>query len=170
MELWERANRGRWRATQLLNRIPGAFRAPVPVLDIAASMGIGVFDVDIAEDGFIRYDGEKAPEVFLGNPRASIGRSRFTLAHELAHAVLHLDLGVPREMPRDTFGVETSVSEEAEANAFAANLLVPFELLDVIGPSVMWDADSLANTFGVSKSMIHIRMGQRSLPGRRYGR
>jgi hypothetical protein len=170
MLLWERANRGRWRATQLLNHIPGAFRAPVDVEAIAATLGIDVVGDEMPEDGLIEYDGVNAPTVRLGNASASVKRRRFTLAHELGHAVLHLKIGEACAMPRDTFGEGTSPPLEAQANAFAANLLVPFELLDIIGPRVVWNIDALVDAFGVSKSMIYIRMSQRSGPGPRYGR
>jgi Zn-dependent peptidase ImmA (M78 family) len=52
----------------------------------------------------------------------------FTLAHELAHAVLHRESGLHRDMPLD--GTKLSSNEtEREADIFATNFLMPEKLI-----------------------------------------
>jgi len=53
------------------------------------------------------------------------GRKRFTIAHEIGHFVLHPLDSHDREHTRSTFTIWHDASEEAEANIFAAELLMP---------------------------------------------
>jgi Zn-dependent peptidase ImmA (M78 family) len=53
------------------------------------------------------------------------GRKRFTIAHEIAHFVLHPLAEHDREHSRRDFTIWYDASEEAEANIFAAELLMP---------------------------------------------
>ena len=70
-------------------------------------------------DGFLIRDSD-APTIYY-NDRCSIGRQRFTVAHELGHYVLrHPGSRINRE-PRGDDPDDT----EAEANVFAARLLAP---------------------------------------------
>src|SRR5262245_38116247 len=61
---------------------------------------------------------------------ANAGRYRFTVAHEIGHFCLHQSKVIDREVLRRDFGVWNDASEEAEANYFAAELLMPEFLLD----------------------------------------
>ncbi|MBT4814991.1 MAG: ImmA/IrrE family metallo-endopeptidase [Lentisphaerae bacterium] len=79
------------------------------------------------------------------------GRRRFTIAHEIGHGVLHAP-GTPWDGPRElaTWG-DSSI--EAEANGFAAELLMPVYLFEprIVGcrpeHSII---DALADEFGTS--------------------
>ena len=53
------------------------------------------------------------------------GRTRFTLAHEIGHFILHADQPIDRSDNSKTLMVWHDESEEAEANIFAAELLMP---------------------------------------------
>ncbi len=87
-------------------------------------------------------------------------RQLFTVAHELGHFLLNhaqedygvlLRLATP--IDKDPF--------EQEANAFAANLLVPQHMLKKIlkeYPSTRNDLNSLARLFGVSRDVIKFRL------------
>ncbi len=58
-------------------------------------------------------------------------RQRFTIAHEIGHHVLHgLDLHVDKTHYRDDRSGTGEDQEEVEANAFAAELLMPSRLLE----------------------------------------
>jgi hypothetical protein len=55
----------------------------------------------------------------------NIGRKRFTIAHEIGHFLLHPREGLERTDIAVNFTVWKDVTEEAEANIFAAELLLP---------------------------------------------
>lgn len=53
------------------------------------------------------------------------GRRRFTIAHEIGHHVLHSRDGLDRDDTAKNFRIWNDLGEEAEANLFAAELLMP---------------------------------------------
>ncbi|MBI5818286.1 MAG: ImmA/IrrE family metallo-endopeptidase [Verrucomicrobia bacterium] len=53
------------------------------------------------------------------------GRRRFTIAHEIGHYILHPREGLDRDDTAKNFTVWNDPGEEAEANLFAAELLMP---------------------------------------------
>src|SRR6185369_12396617 len=55
----------------------------------------------------------------------SSGRKRFTIAHEIGHFILHPLEEQDRQHSRRDFEVFHDAGEEAEANIFAAELLMP---------------------------------------------
>lgn len=83
----------------------------------------------------------------------NIGRFRFTVAHEIGHFVLHQKTVIDRAVLRKDFTVWTQATEEAEANHFAAELLMPEPLFRPLCrgfvPSIA-KLDSLATTFRTS--------------------
>ena len=104
--------------------------APVPLEELAASVNI----VDIREleaDGFegaLLTDSAKQQGVILFKVGTQGGRRRFTIAHELGHFLIPTHLGNQqctaadlRESRRDN----AHRRREAEANRFAAGLLMP---------------------------------------------
>ena len=106
---------------------------PVPVEKIAEAMGVRV--------RFSPVEGELAGMLVRGEDQAIIGinslhhpnRQRFTIAHELGHFLLHegeihIDhkFGINR---RDTVSSLAVDPEEIEANRFAAELLMPYEMI-----------------------------------------
>jgi hypothetical protein len=103
-------------------------------------------------------------------------RKRFTMAHELAHLVLHAyttphaDRGYKLRF-RDSRSSDGSVAEEIEANQFAAELLLPRDLVlkrvAALGleyaPSDEDDSSAaaiaqLAREFEVSKAALSVRL------------
>lgn len=88
------------------------------------------------------YDG-----AFDGN-----GRARFTIAHELAHALMHKKyIGLARPVERTT---KIYCNAEWQANEFAGRLLLPTDsLLDNRNLSV----SELAENFGVSLECAQTR-------------
>jgi hypothetical protein len=53
------------------------------------------------------------------------GRKRFTLAHEIGHYILHKGISQGRFDTGHQFAIWNEANEEAEANVFAAELLMP---------------------------------------------
>jgi Zn-dependent peptidase ImmA (M78 family) len=88
----------------------------------------------------------------LHSPR----RQRFTLAHELAHYVLHReeqDLFSDKQFFRSN---ETNWME-AQANKLAANLLMPEHTFRNHIENGVTGLDDLAEIFGASSSAVKIR-------------
>jgi Zn-dependent peptidase ImmA (M78 family) len=105
--------------------------------------------------------------VIVVNASHHPNRQRFTLAHELAHHVLHrdyltenvhVDTTVLTRNERSSTGADR---KEVEANAFAAELLMPQPQLRRLGKVDVNDdvklAD-LARTFKVSPTAMAIRL------------
>ncbi|WP_413207611.1 ImmA/IrrE family metallo-endopeptidase [Rhodospirillum sp. A1_3_36] len=134
---------------------------PINPEQIARDMGLRVVYADFeGEDqnnvsGFFRL----ADKTILVNNAISDNRITFTIAHELAHYLLHKDYiesNNYKPMPRNNIYVEEKPNEEVEADTFAANLLVPLKMLkkykDVATP------EELATLFFVSEDVIRYRL------------
>jgi Zn-dependent peptidase ImmA (M78 family) len=94
------------------------------------------------------------------NSDDSQNRKNFTVAHELGHWILHKDrvesdpnLAILFRIPLGTLNKDPL---EKEANAFAAELLVPKEMLDKLKDNK--SAKDLAAIFEVSEEVIGYRL------------
>jgi Zn-dependent peptidase ImmA (M78 family) len=81
-------------------------------------------------------------------------RQRFSIAHEIAHLLLHpLNGGV---VYRDkTFD---GSAQETEANTFAADLLMPIWMLDPYVMQFGADIPKLSSLFQVSEAAMKVRL------------
>jgi Zn-dependent peptidase ImmA (M78 family) len=106
------------------------------------------------------------------NARHHPNRQRFTIAHELGHLYLHQDQ--PGMFVDDVivdFRVDSANPDpkELEANTFAANLLMPSDLLRAdlrLQPVDPFDEESvlqMARRYGVSQQALTIRLVQSGL-------
>jgi Zn-dependent peptidase ImmA (M78 family) len=113
----------------------------------------------------------KGNDVIIGvNRRDTPARQRFTLAHELAHALLHpgkevrFDKDFRVNLRSEASGLGVDV-EEIEANFFAACLLMPRRFLEADPEAALVDVENeqavkkLANRYGVSPHAMSIRLG-----------
>lgn len=104
---------------------------PIPVEDIAEELGVTLRyePLDGGMSGVLFRD--HGGQAVIGvNDLHSENRQRFTIAHELAHLKLHEDtLYVDGLVRRDTKSSLAVDPQEIEANAFAAELLMPRHLL-----------------------------------------
>ena len=129
-------------------------RPAVDVEDIARKMGIHVHSVpDPGWSGAVVAKNNDA--VIWLDLKDSLQRRRFTIAHEIGHLMLH-PLGVAyRDMAFD------GTPEEKQANAFAANLLMPWWMF---GPYASQSrlteerAAELASIFDVSLNACNMRL------------
>jgi Zn-dependent peptidase ImmA (M78 family) len=158
----------RQKARELIREF-GIKSLPVNVERIARAKGVKVefapFDDELSGMAFIK-DGVPAIGI---NSLHHPNRQRFTLAHELAHILLHstelekavhVDKGSLR---RDRVSATGTDMLEIAANAFAAELLMPEELLsaaldeklDLEDPKVL---ETLANKFRVSITALQHRL------------
>lgn len=107
-------------------------KAPVNVQELAKKLGISVNYEPFKEDlsGVLVKEQEKT--VIGVNSTHPKTRQRFTIAHELGHFALkhHGELFVDKTvMKRDGRSSQAIDPHEMEANSFAAELLMPSELL-----------------------------------------
>ena len=79
-------------------------------------------------------------------------KQKFTIAHELGHALLHPKANTPFLRDNTLF----SISElEIEANKFAVDLLITDEAIDEVKHLTL---DQMANYFGINKNLIKLRL------------
>lgn len=139
-------------------------QAPVSVIAIAIDLGLKVHLVsqwDNQISGMIRKDsshgGESGYAIFVNDKHAET-RRRFTIAHEIAHFILHQDLigdGIVEDALLRASGLNNSV--ERQANSMAADILMPWHLLDVEitkGRTI----EALASLFKVSRDAMSYRI------------
>jgi Zn-dependent peptidase ImmA (M78 family) len=125
--------------------VAGVF--PVPVEEIARSIGYQPLSFDGEDDlaGAIQYDTKR---IFVNRAHAVV-RQRFTMAHEIGHAVLHEREGKNIVDFRKT--MLSSDRNEMEANRFAACLLMPEAQFRSAFVSRGGDMKRVATLFGVSE-------------------
>ena len=151
--------------------------APVDVERIAELLGVEVVREPTDEDlsGYLLRDLEQRKAIIGVNGRHHKNRQRFTIAHELAHLLLHE--GERVHIDRDHRGYQIDLrSEESskgtneseiEANLFAAELLMPKQFLEEdlrkLGPVDLLDLNeaalaSLATKYKVSPQALTFRL------------
>jgi Zn-dependent peptidase ImmA (M78 family) len=150
---------------------------PVPVERIARLLGVKI--------EYAPFDDELSGMAFIKNGTPMIGvnslhhpnRQRFTLAHELAHiqlhrtaleSAVHVDKGSlridQRSLRRDQISATGTDSTEVEANAFAAELLMPEHFLAAAVGDKKFDLEDadllmpLAKRFRVSLMALQHRL------------
>lgn len=112
----------------------GITKAPIPVELIAEKFGATVrfspFDGELA-GMLVRGDGH-SPVIGV-NSLHHVNRQRFTIAHECGHLLLHKgDVHIDtsfRVNLRNKDSSKANNPEEIEANRFAAELLMPYEMI-----------------------------------------
>lgn len=150
-----------------LNRLAtialGPGRFPLPLELIATDYSRQIFpDAPIVaiEGGSLgTFEGALYPVIggwaIIYNRDVSDGRRRFTIAHELGHYLMHRTLN-PRgfQCGEDAVTFRSGVDLEAEADTFAANLLMPLDdfriRLPAIAVPTLDELSSLADHYGVS--------------------
>lgn len=135
--------------------------APVDVHAIARALGIDVvIDRALPDDisGKIEAIGSTGRYRVTVNGKHSPTRQRFTIAHEIAHYVLHRSLigdGIVDDaMYRSKQGNEI----ERQANSYAATILMPAPLVREKYRAGVTSYAEMANIFDVSSEVARIRM------------
>lgn len=116
-----------------LLRERGITEPPVDPAAIAGGLGISVYFVtfDDEDDNISGFYDPDDCAIYV-NEKESPVRQNFTIAHELGHHMLHRDWAKTNNyvmLFRDQ-NAGHDLTEEKEANVFAANLLVPRSILD----------------------------------------
>ena len=144
---------------------------PIPVQAVAAELGLHIEHVALSDDvsGVLVVNDDGG--VIGVNKDHALVRRRFTIAHEIGHFVLHrkdeqlfIDKGY-RVLFRDENSSLGTDVREREANAFAAELLMPRALLMRLARSYQLDlgeeggpVEELAAQFQVSAQAMTFRL------------
>lgn len=139
--------------------------SPIKTVPIARDMGLRVYRTrswpDHISGQIIRSgkSGGSSGYAIYTNAKHPQTRRRFTVAHEIAHFVLHRELigdGIEHDaLYRSALGGPL----EAEANRLAADILMPWHLLHEAIVEDGLAVGKLAATFNVSKNAMAIRLG-----------
>ncbi len=158
---------GRVDAAERSTILPFLQSVPVKVAGMARALGIEVRSATLKP----RISGQIQPSatsesgfrIRVNRHEPSV-RQRFTIAHEIAHFLLHREfIGDGLE---DTILYRSTLSDkrEAEANRLAADLIMPRELVvqslrEIGGVATLEAASALAAKFEVSEVAMKIRLG-----------
>lgn len=105
-------------------------------------------------------DGDDVPTIFV-NERDPLVRRRFTVAHEIGHYYLkHENSNILMRGPLSSTGIN---QQEIEANAFAAELLMPEDLFEFLYVDAGLGIHEIANEFGVSAEAAGHRLNSLNL-------
>jgi hypothetical protein len=135
---------------------------PVDIEGLARALGITVSYVELGQhvSGALMRDARKGgPSGFaiLVNFSNAPNRQRFTLAHEIAHFVLHRDL-IDTALSDDTMYRSFLSSEyETQANRLAADILMPIMVVKGLLQRG-FGSQEMAARFRVSEQAMKIRV------------
>jgi Zn-dependent peptidase ImmA (M78 family) len=148
------------------NKIVERFQhsVPVDVTGLAEALGIAVWeDEELPENvsGKICQDENSGPSGYSILVRASdpYVRKRFTVAHEIAHFLLHRDRIGSSLTDDEMYRSGLSIHEEVAANNLAADILMPRPLLAEHIEKWGTNVPVLAQIFKVSEAAMPIRLG-----------
>lgn len=140
-------------------------QVPVDLNKVAEKLGLKIFSSEkLPPDisGMLVRDEKsdtKSGFVIYVNSKESAARQRFTAAHEIGHFLLHRE-SVGHGI-KDNFLLRSpgmSNKQEVEANKFAAELLMPMDLVARHVESGTNTPKALAKAFGVSEVAMSIRL------------
>jgi hypothetical protein len=140
-------------------------QAPVDVVAIAIDLGVNVWAMTMSDSisGKIFRDpinGGRAGFSIAVNSLHSFVRQRFTVAHEIAHFILHRQKLESGDLVDDAmYRSGLSNKEETAANRFAADILMPLPLIRALVEAGIRDPRNLAAKLQVSLPAMKIRLG-----------
>ena len=142
-------------ATRLL-KSAGVSREPVSLRDVVSALNLELVSKTrepFASEAALEPMGDGRAIVLNGADGSR--RQRFTIAHEIGHFVLH-----PARCRPERGGTvnEAGRMEEREADAFAAELLMPEHLVRDAAREQGLDVTRLADRFEVSRKAMQTRL------------
>lgn len=140
-------------------------KPPVKMFSLARELGLEVYRCEFPDNisGCIERE-EDSSYVIFTNEDHHINRRRFTVAHEIAHYLLHRDLIEEGVVDDTLFRSKLSGPLEREANSYAAQLLMPGHLILEAIEEGIDSIKELADKFHVSEAAMSIRTGIPSFP------
>lgn len=147
---------------KIMNTYIGYFGIPVNVVGLAHRLGIRVYDAPWPNNisGKIQKDpkrgGDSGFAIFVNQDHPQT-RKRFTIAHEIAHYILHEDKIGDGVFDDALYRSGLPEKVEVQANNLAADILMPWlhlrPLIETHSP------EELAKMFNVSQEAMNIRLG-----------
>jgi hypothetical protein len=140
-------------------------QAPVDVVAIATDLGLNVWKKSFPDSisGKIFRDslnGGSSGYSIAVNESHSFVRQRFTVAHEIAHFILHRQKLESGDLIDDgMYRSGMSSKEETAANRLAADILMPLPLIRRLMDGGITDPQNLATKLQVSLPAMRIRLG-----------
>lgn len=139
--------------------------APVQTVPLAQDLGVNVYHVPNWPNDLsgkimrsVEHGGHSGYAIYV-NQAHHPNRRRFTTAHEIAHFILHQEAIGDGIADDGLYRSRLSNSMEAQANRLAADILMPWHLLNPYIDGGTTSVDRLAQIFGVSQSAMSIRLG-----------
>jgi len=136
------------------------------VVAIAGDLGINVWQMSSLPPNISgkifrdQLNGGKSGFSIAVNARDVFVRQRFTVAHEIAHFILHRRLLEQGDLVDDAmYRSGLSTKEETAANRLAADILMPLLLIRGLMAGGISTPESLANKLQVSLPAMRIRLG-----------
>ena len=132
---------------------------PVDVERLALQYGIEIQKVDIDNDGNLcrQLDGTFVMQININHPTT---RQRFTIAHEIAHYMLHRkELTTSNNcFDKNTYkGLQEY--KEIEANRLAEDILMPYHLIErILDLDDVHNTQNIADKLQISEEMLRIRL------------
>jgi Zn-dependent peptidase ImmA (M78 family) len=139
-------------------------KVPVETISLANNLGIHVYYVDWPTNASGKIEreaklGGKSGLAIFVNKNHHPNRRRFTIAHELAHFILHPEQIGDGIFDDGLYRSGLSTKTEAEANKMAADILMPRPVLREKIAAGLNSVKALADEFKVSPSAMSIRLG-----------
>lgn len=136
--------------------------APVNVAAIARDLGLSVYDdIGMANDiagKIVRERGSPSGFSIYLNSTDVPRRRRFTLAHEIAHYILHRDLIGDGLIDDGMYRSKLGGVYERQANRMAADILMPPALIKGYYRGGTMSFAKLGDIFNVSADAMRIRL------------
>ncbi len=139
--------------------------APIQTVPLATELGLKVWHTTSWPShisGMILKNKDKGGTsgyaIFV-NGTHHVNRRRFTTAHEIAHFVLHENMIGDGITDDALYRSKLTGGIEAQANRYAAGILMPITLINQALSEGINTIEALAERFQVSKSSMSIRMG-----------
>jgi Zn-dependent peptidase ImmA (M78 family) len=136
---------------------------PVDVEGLAKALGLSVWERELPGDsGMLVADHLSGPSGYTiyVNSTDAVNRRRFTIAHEIAHYLLHRNRDT-REFKDNRMYRSPGISDskEAEANRLAADILMPRRIIRRLLDQGIKDPQDMALRLKVSPDAMEIRLG-----------
>jgi Zn-dependent peptidase ImmA (M78 family) len=139
-------------------------QAPVQTIDIAQALGIKVYKTNNWPDGLsamIRKDergGSSGYSIYVNAAHPRV-RRRFSIAHEIAHFALHRNLIGDGITDDAMYRSGLSNAVEVQANRMAADILMPWHLINDAMAQGINTVEALAEHFDVARSTMSFQLG-----------
>lgn len=137
--------------------------APINIAGLAQALGLRVVETDLGDaSGKIEREGSGSYLISV-NRRHGENRKRFTVAHEIAHFILHRHLIGDGIVDSAMYRSDRGDAVERQANNYAATLLMPAPLVNDYWRNGIRTPRQLSDVFKVSDSVAEIRIRELGL-------